>query len=253
MSNLQLNTHYYPTAAASHAHAEHSQLVFGLHGSLELEFAGHGAQVDCAAVAIIAPGDNHTFLSRDNGRCLVLDITPQQQLEGLSADMSQQQRLLEHTALRTLSPQQSSLVRSLAGLMETQPGLSMAGASLLLASLLQQPALTGRLPLAALDDYIDLHLAHPIEAGDLACIAHCSASRLRHWFALELGCSPLEYVRRRRLQRARQLLECGHEPVAIIAERCGYASQSAFAQAFKRHWGMSPQGARHQAGRRNAR
>tara|TARA_R110000764_G_scaffold9861_3_gene31008 strand:- start:480 stop:1229 length:750 start_codon:yes stop_codon:yes gene_type:complete len=248
MLSPRLNIHHYASAAARHAHAGHSQLVFGLHGSLDLEFAGRGACVDSTAVAIIAPGDDHTFLSRDNGRCLVLDITPQQAFEGLAFDMNQQQRLLEHTVLRTLSPQQSGLVRSLAEVISSQPGLGSAGASLLLASLLQQPACTGRLPRSALDAYIDAHLANKLTVSDLAQVAHCSPSRLRHWFALEFGCSPTDYVRQRRLHLARRLLEHSREPIALIAERCGYISQSAFAQAFKHQWGLSPRAARQKAG-----
>ncbi|SDS37276.1 AraC-type DNA-binding protein [Halopseudomonas sabulinigri] len=247
MSSLRLNIHHYASAAATHAHADHSQLVFGLHGSLDLEFAGRGACVDSGAVAIIAPGDDHTFLSRDNGRCLVLDIAPQQSLEGLTLGRDQQQRLLERTALRALNPQQSSLVQSLAAVVSSQPGLSAAGASLLLASLLHQPAYNARLPRAALDAYIDAHLAEGLAVSELARVAHCSPSRLRHWFAVEFGCSPTDYVRQRRLRLAYQLLEHSREPIALIGERCGYLNPSAFAQAFKQHWGLSPRAARQRA------
>ncbi|HDY99306.1 MAG TPA: AraC family transcriptional regulator [Pseudomonas sabulinigri] len=244
MSSTRLNIHHYASSATSHAHAAHSQLVFGLYGSLELEFEGRGASVDSTALAIIAPGDEHTYFSRDGGHCLVLDISPQQQLDGLNLNLAAQQRLLEKTTLHTLTPQQGSLVRSLAGVIKEQPGLAAAGASLLLASLLQQPAQSGRLPMATIDAYIDSHLAYPIEVGDLAQLARISHSRLRHWFALELGCSPTDYVRQRRLSSARQQLERGRDSIALIAERCGYGSQSAFAQAFKQCWGLSPSSAR---------
>ena len=42
----------------------------------------------------------------------------------------------------------------------------------------------------------------------------------------------------------RQQLERGRDSIALIAERCGYGSQSAFAQAFKQCWGLSPSSAR---------
>lgn len=214
--------------------------MFGLHGTLELEFKGDGGRVQAGRVAIIAPSDRHAFFSPDQGNCLVLDIDPDALLPGLEGQREQQLRLLDRSSLQPLNPAQTHLISSLAGLISTQPWLADSGAALLLNSLLGQPTAARRLPLARLNAFIEAQMARPLGVEDLARVCDLSASRFNHWCQLELGCSPLEYLRQRRLQRARQLLEHSNLPIGDIAARCGYSSQSAFTQAFSRRWQLLP-------------
>lgn len=59
-------------------------------------------------------------------------------------------------------------------------------------------------------------------------------------FTQRLGQSPMHYLTCWRLQLAAELLRDGVRGMAPIAERVGYASESAFNRAFKRHTGESP-------------
>lgn len=240
MPTTRLDIHHYSSASDAHAHEQQAQLVFGLHGSLELEFKNDGGTVQTGRVAIIAPSDRHAFFSPDQGNCLVLDIDPDALLPGLEGQREQQLRLFDRSSLQPLNPAQTQLISSLAGLISTQPWLADNSAALLLGSLLGQPTVQRRLPLARLNAFIEARMDRPLGVEDLAKECGLSASRFNHWCRLELGCSPLEYLRQRRLQRARQLLEHGNLPVGEIAARCGYSSQSAFSQAFNRHWKVSP-------------
>lgn len=240
MPTTRLDIHHYSDAANAHAHAHQAQLVFGLHGTLELEFKDDGGQVQAGRVAIIAPNDRHAFFSRDQGNCLVLDIAPDAPLPGLEGQRDSQLRLLDHTSLQPLNPAQTHLISSLAGLISSQPWLADNSAALLLNSLLGQPTAERRLPLARLNTFIETQMARPLGVEDLARVCGLSASRFNYWCQRELGCSPLAYLRQRRLQRARQLLAHGCLPISEIAVRCGYSSQSAFTQAFSRRWQLSP-------------
>ncbi|MNE29670.1 Regulatory protein SoxS [compost metagenome] len=56
----------------------------------------------------------------------------------------------------------------------------------------------------------------------------------------ECGVTPMEYVRQRRLLRARQLLRDTCLPIGEIACQVGYSSQSAFAAAMLKAFGRSP-------------
>tara|TARA_Y100000782_G_scaffold111491_1_gene139685 strand:- start:4262 stop:5005 length:744 start_codon:yes stop_codon:yes gene_type:complete len=246
MPETKLDIHHYADASNAHSHDQQAQLVFGLNGSLELEFGQGGGRVQHGNVAIIAPGERHAFFSPDQGNCLVLDIDSDLTLSGLTQERSRQRRLLEQTRLLPLSGEQSGLVRSLAPLIVAQPHLADASAALLIGALLGEPPAPARLPLTRLNHYIDGHLAHPLGVADLATVSGLSASRLNHWCLRELGCTPLEYVRQRRLQRAQQLVMHTERALTEIAAECGYSSQSAFTQAFRRYWQATPSQLRQQ-------
>jgi AraC-like DNA-binding protein len=72
--------------------------------------------------------------------------------------------------------------------------------------------------------------------------AHAGLSRtvLTDKFTKMMGCPPGEYLNRWRMQTAANLLKESGLPVEGIAERCGYASVSAFTRAFKQSFGVSP-------------
>jgi AraC-like DNA-binding protein len=55
-----------------------------------------------------------------------------------------------------------------------------------------------------------------------------------------VGSAPLEYLHRWRMAVARTALRQSDEPLAQIAERIGYLSDTAFSIAFKRSQGKSP-------------
>lgn len=66
-----------------------------------------------------------------------------------------------------------------------------------------------------------------------------SRSRLCATFKAETGESMGAYARRRRTERACELLD-GGMAVGQVARRLGYPQQAAFAQAFRRATGASP-------------
>ena len=55
-----------------------------------------------------------------------------------------------------------------------------------------------------------------------------------------VGASPLDYLLRWRMQLAREALRRNEASVASLADRLGYASESAFGNAFKRVHGRAP-------------
>ncbi len=86
-------------------------------------------------------------------------------------------------------------------------------------------------------------LERDLGAVDLAAaarLARLSPSHLNAVFHDALGCSPMRWVRRRRMERARELLAASDLPVGDIAERCGFPDQFHFSRAFKRAHGASP-------------
>jgi len=65
-------------------------------------------------------------------------------------------------------------------------------------------------------------------------------AHLARTFRQHFHCTAGDYQRRARIDRARQLLALSDTPLVEIALALGYADQSHFAAAFKRHTGTSP-------------
>ena len=59
-------------------------------------------------------------------------------------------------------------------------------------------------------------------------------------FRRRYGCSPGDYLRRRRLERALGLLRTRTLPLAQVAAETGHADQAHFTRAFTRRYGISP-------------
>ncbi len=85
--------------------------------------------------------------------------------------------------------------------------------------------------------------ANPADGWTLEALARkagMSRTSFTQRFRERLGSTPMAYVTRWRLQRARQLLVDSEQPVAAIAAFAGYGSEAAFSKAFARSYGQPP-------------
>ncbi|MEO0679293.1 MAG: helix-turn-helix domain-containing protein [Pseudomonadota bacterium] len=73
-----------------------------------------------------------------------------------------------------------------------------------------------------------------------AAAAMLTERTLARRFQRALGASPADYVARKRMERARLLLETSRLPVDEVAARVGYAEPSAFRRAFRKLTGLAP-------------
>lgn len=116
--------------------------------------------------------------------------------------------------------------------------------------LLQRDARTGvsrratdqllRNPIAAVLRHIADHLAEPLSVEALAVHAHMSPSALSRAFREATGQPPYQYIKDRRLDRARRLLEDRRLAVSAVAGAVGYGSVSHFIKEFQRRHGNTP-------------
>ncbi|MET1078447.1 MAG: AraC family transcriptional regulator [Pseudomonas sp.] len=232
----------------AHRH-DHAQLVFGLRGQLDFEVAGFGSQVTCQTLAVVPCDTQHACGSTGGSECLVLDVPSAEWLQQRLGDhASASQRLLERPSAFSLNPRQGQLVNWLAASQLQDGVIAQQGAALLLASLVgEREAPPCGLPLAALDAYVDQHVGHPLQVADLARLSGLSVARFHIRFLEETGQTPMDYVRQRRLQRARQLLCASRLPLGEVAAQVGYASQSAFSAALLRAFGQTPSALRRES------
>ncbi|HBN8234864.1 TPA: AraC family transcriptional regulator [Pseudomonas aeruginosa] len=96
---------------------------------------------------------------------------------------------------------------------------------------------------ARIDAYIRRHLQDDIEVAALAGQAHMSPRALYALFERQCGESPLQYIRRLRLERIRACLadpDCAVRNVTALALDFGFAHLGRFAEQYRRQFGELP-------------
>ncbi len=88
--------------------------------------------------------------------------------------------------------------------------------------------------------FVDEHMGERVAVADMANMANLSLSRFHVFFKEHMGESPMEYIKRVRLERSRQLLATTDWPIYAVAEAVGFASPFHFSRAFKAQVGMNP-------------
>jgi AraC family transcriptional regulator len=88
--------------------------------------------------------------------------------------------------------------------------------------------------------HIEATLDTPIRSSELAAIVRLSPCHFSRVFRNSFGCSPLEYVTRRRMEHAQGLMLSTDAPLCQIALDCGLADQAHFSRLFRRFVGEAP-------------
>ena|SRR5882762_5739849 len=88
--------------------------------------------------------------------------------------------------------------------------------------------------------YIAANLHGTIRVMDLVRVLQLPPSRFDRGFKESFGCTPHQYVMRRRIERARSLLLLSNDPLRRIAAECGFVNQSHLSNLFRKIVGETP-------------
>jgi AraC family transcriptional regulator len=88
--------------------------------------------------------------------------------------------------------------------------------------------------------YIEANLASKIGVTEISAMVELSKGHCCRAFKLTLGTSPMAFVSRRRIERAKLLMTSTSQGLSDIALACGFADQSHFSRCFNRMVGTSP-------------
>lgn len=105
------------------------------------------------------------------------------------------------------------------------------------------PALPPRSTGRAIGDMLEWarrRLDQPLSIAQMAERSLMSGRTFLRQFRECMGMTPIEWLQRERIARARALLESTSMPHARIAEQCGYESPETFRVAFRRKVGVAP-------------
>ncbi|QJD82080.1 helix-turn-helix domain-containing protein [Cohnella herbarum] len=94
--------------------------------------------------------------------------------------------------------------------------------------------------LNVIHDYVDKHLQSSVSVDDLASLLHLHPNYFIAYFKKHFGISPLKYVNRKRIEKAKTLLMTSAHNVKEIADLTGFADTNHFTKFFRKETGFSP-------------
>jgi two-component system, response regulator YesN len=99
---------------------------------------------------------------------------------------------------------------------------------------------SNRIPIREAIDYININIKNELTQKEVADHVHLNPSYLSVLFKEHVKLTFSEYVTRRRIQRAKELLISTNLPINDIAEESGYKTAKYFIKIFKELEGMTP-------------
>lgn len=88
--------------------------------------------------------------------------------------------------------------------------------------------------------YVKHNISRKITLSDISWNLHYSTVTLTEHFKKEFGITIMEYVMKKKMQRAGQLLLNDDMSIREVSELCGFPSIEYFSRSFKKHYGLSP-------------
>ena len=84
------------------------------------------------------------------------------------------------------------------------------------------------------------NLQYSTTIEEMARLVNLSESHLQQLFKMEIGMSPIQYLKHLRLETARDLLENSFNQVKQIGFEVGMIDQSHFVRQFKKKYSLTP-------------
>ncbi|CRL64760.1 AraC family transcriptional regulator [Proteus vulgaris] len=219
----QLHLRCYTQETVSHQHDNLWQIIFGLSGSMEVNFNREDFLISNQNCLIIPPTINHAFSGNKDNKNLILELP-----------VTSQWQLSEKGGQFALSPAAIGLLEWLHQYPQPPEQYSTI-TRLLLAQMEIQKDWRDNL-----DAWLANKLHTPLTTHDIALAFNTSASTLQRKMKSELGMSTMQYVTKQRLNKAAELLKYTSTNIENIALVVGYDSHSAFSQVFRQYFNKSP-------------
>lgn len=88
--------------------------------------------------------------------------------------------------------------------------------------------------------FVAAHLSANICTDDMAAHVEYSVPHFSALFKAAVGITPIEYLFRQRMEKARDLLRSGNYTIGEVAKKVSYLDQANFAKKFAEHHGVTP-------------
>lgn len=216
-----------PKSINIHSHS-HAQLLLPLQGSIYIETNASKHFINENYLGFLPPECQHAYKGESGNEFLVLNIpesmVPKEDMENL------------HGASRLTFDERWKAIRYL---IMSETGCNKSSAALnKLFYYFYNYITENTLPDSI--KYINEHYPEDISIKILADIEHYNESYYCEWFKRRTELSPMEYIKKLRMEKAKELLAGTDYSVLQIAEQVGYSFNSSFSRIFKEAEGISP-------------
>lgn len=216
-----------PNSINTHSHS-HAQLLLPLHGSMYIETNANKHFINEEYLEFLLPECQHAYKGESGNEFLVLNIpgnmVPKDDRDNLQG------------ASKLLFDERWKAIRYL--IMSETNGNESTDALNKLFYYFYHYITEGLLPESI--KYINEHYPENIIIKNLAEIEHYNESYYCEWFKRKTSLSPMEYLKRLRIEKAKELLIGTDYSISQIAEQVGYSFNSSFSRIFKEAEDLSP-------------
>ena len=89
-------------------------------------------------------------------------------------------------------------------------------------------------------EYVGDYYDRPLKVSDLAGACHMSETHFRRLFVRSMNMHPVDYINQVRIKMACERLKKNNEPIAEVAQKCGFTSLATFNRNFRNFMGVAP-------------
>ena len=230
------------TRQAEHFHADHAELILVQKGSCQVRVAGGQEAVQAGDFVLCSAGEPHACWTQDGEQATVISCGFTRLLcRGREENcfLEQRERPIVHAGEGSQALEQIllSLMQAAQDAHEQSQEICsyLSAAAILLALRLQRAA----------EEQIEqarysLGIRTQLYLDGIAQAMGVSKYHLDRVFLAGAGCTPVQYITRRRIARAQALLASTDQSIQRIALQCGYSSYTYFTSVFRKHVGRSP-------------
>lgn len=216
----------YKNVLTTHCHG-YSQLLLPLSGILDIETDNKKLKLDQDKIFFIPTNCRHIFKSENPNEFLVLDISNRilnsnsmdNFQDGVQCNLDERWKAIRFLILNELNTKNTeSLIRLFHYF---YPMILSENTS---------PSIK----------YIYDHFNENIALQTLANIEHYNLSYYSEWFKNTMKISPMKYIQKLRIERAKELLRYTDLKIINIAMEVGYSHHSSFTRIFRAYEQISP-------------
>lgn len=214
----------------------HAQILLATEGGMEIEIAGRAEKLSEGLGAFVPPGALHSQLAERRNNFLLLNYA-QTAFHDIAA------RSLAHRVFFPISPPVRQLINY--AVEARQSGLPLAPLAehwtqLLFCSVAPPAPAVTDYRLAKLAGLVESSLDASWTVEEMARHACLSPSRLHALFQEKMNTTPQDWLTELKMKHVQKWLAATDLSIADLAQRVGYADQSALTRAMRRITGLTP-------------